>query len=161
MTSIILYSLAAILLFVSFIKNKIKTKQALKIALKSFEAIMPQFLGIIITVGIVLAFLNPETISNIIGSKSGIFGISISSILGSVTIMPTFVAFSLGNTLLSNGAGYSQVAALVSTLTLVGLATFSLESKYVGTKIALLRNVFAFIFSFIVAFFVGWVMNII
>ena len=63
MTPIILYSLALILLLVSFIKDKEKTKKALKIAFTSFENIMPQFLSVIVFVGIVLAYVQPETIS--------------------------------------------------------------------------------------------------
>ncbi len=54
MTSIILYSIAIILLIISFIKDKKKTKEAIIIGLKSFENILPQFLCIIISVGILL-----------------------------------------------------------------------------------------------------------
>lgn len=43
MTSIILYSLAIILLIVSFIKDKGKTKKAIILGLKSFENILPNF----------------------------------------------------------------------------------------------------------------------
>lgn len=161
MTSIILYNLAIILLMISFIKDKSKTKKALKIAFTSFENIMPQFLGIIVSVGIILAYINPQLISKILGNSSGFLGIFLSIVLGSITLLPTFVAFSLGNTLLINGAGYSQVAGLISTLTLVGFLTFSLEAKYIGKKAAFLRNFIAFIFSFIVALFVGKVMMII
>ena len=113
MTSIILYGLS-------------KTKKALISALKSFENIMPQFLFIVVTVGILLAFLSADTISKIIGANSGFLGIILSAILGSITMMPTFVAFSLGNTLLSSGAGYAQVGTLVSTLFLVGLMKYPL-----------------------------------
>lgn len=70
-------------------------------------------------------------------------------------MMPTFVAFSTGNTLLINGAGYPQVVALISTLTLVGVMTFSLESNYIGKKVALFRNLIAFIFSIIIAIILG------
>ena len=156
MTSIILYSLALILLLVSFIKDKVKTKKALKIAFTSFENIMPQFLSVI-----VLAYVQPETISKLIGTSSGFLGIIFSAIIGSITLLPTFVAFSLGNTLLSSGAGYSQVAALISTLTLVGMMTFSMEAKFIGKRAAFLRNFLAFLFSFIVALFVGKVMMVI
>lgn len=152
MTSYILYILSISLLLLSFIKDKKKTIAALKTAVKSFENIMPQFLSIIIVVGFILAILNPETISSLIGNNSGFFGVALSSIIGSITIMPTFVAFSTGNTLLQNGAGISQVAALISTLTLVGIMTYPLESKYIGKKAAFLRNFIAFLFSFIVAF---------
>ena len=54
MTSIILYSLAIIFLIISFIKDKSKTKKAIVLGLKSFENVLPQFLFIIITVGILL-----------------------------------------------------------------------------------------------------------
>ena len=161
MTTLILYSLSLILLFISFFKDKNKTKKAIKISFKSFENVMPQFLGIIFMVGIILAVLNPETISSMIGEESGLLGVLFSSIIGSITMMPTFVAFSTGDTLLQSGAGYAQVGALISTLTLVGIMTFPLESKYIGKKGAFLRNLLAFSFSFLVAFILGKVMVII
>lgn len=161
MTSIILYGLAIFLLILSFMKDKSKTKKAIIIGLKSFENILPQFLCIIITVGILLSFFTTETISKIIGSNSGFIGVILSAVIGSITMMPTFVAFSLGNTLLSSGAGYAQVGALVSTLVLVGIMTFSLESKYIGKRAAFLRNLIGFIFSIIVGFILGKVMMII
>lgn len=159
MTGIILYTAACLLLIASFVKDRKKTFLAIKTAVKSFENIMPQFLGVIISVGILLSFLNADTISKIIGENSGILGVGISAITGSITIMPTFVAFSTGNSLLQNGAGYPQVAALISTLTMVGIMTFPLESKYIGKKAAFLRNIIAFLFSFIVAFFIERLVN--
>jgi len=155
MTAIILYSLAIVLFIISLLKDKLKTKKALIKAFKSFENIMPQFLSIIIIVGFILSVLDTNTISKIIGSESGVFGVILSAIIGSVTLMPTFVAFSTANSLLLNGAGYSQIAALVSTLTLVGIVTIPLESKYIGKKAAYLRNFLAFLFSFLVAYFMG------
>lgn len=158
MTGVILYTLAFSLLLLSFIKDKSKTLKAIKSSFKSFENIMPQFLCIIIFVGLLLAVLNPETISKLIGSSSGFFGVFISSLTGSIVLMPTFVAFSTGNSLLQSGAGFAQVGALISTLTLVGIMTLSLESKYIGMKAAILRNFIAFLFSFVVALILGKVM---
>ncbi len=141
MTGVILYTLALILLLLSLIKDKKKTIKAFKISLKSFENIMPQFLGIIITVGILLAIVDANTISKLIGSNSGFLGVVISSLVGSITIMPTFVAFSLGNTM-------------------VGIMTYSLEANYIGKKAAFLRNFIAFLFAFVVAFFIGKVVTL-
>ena len=161
MNAMLLYIIAFILLLISFVKDKKKTLQAIKKSLQSFENIMPQFLGIIIIVGVMIAILNPQDICRLIGTESGFLGILISALIGSVTMMPTFVAFSTGNTLLNSGAGYAQVGALISTLTLVGVMTYSLESKYIGKKASFLRNFIAFLFSFIVAFVLGRVMIII
>ena len=155
-----------IILFINFIinnfiiKDKNKTKSAIISAVKSFENILPQFLFIIVTIGIILAFINPNTISKIIGSNSGFIGVILSAILGSITMMPTFVAFSLGNTLLLNGAGYSQVGTLVSTLVLVGMMTYTLESQYIGKRAAFLRNFIGFLFSILAGILLGRIMVI-
>ena len=161
MTSIILYSLAIVSIIISFIKDKSKTKKSIILGLKSFENILPQFLFIIISVGILLSFLTTDTISKILGNNSGFIGIIIADIMGAITMLPTFVAFSLGNTLLLNGAGYAQVGTLVSTLVLVGLMTYPLESKYIGKRAAFLRNFIGFIFSIIVGLLLGRIMMII
>lgn len=160
MTSYILYGSCIFLLVISFIKDKEKTKTAIKKGLSSFENIMPQFFTIIIVIGILLSIIDTDTISKIIGSNSGFLGVLLASVAGSITLMPTFVAFSMASSLLQSGAGYAQVAALVSTLTMVGIMTFSLEAKYMGKEATILRNILAFLFSFIVALFVEAVFSI-
>ena len=158
MSTYISYGITIILLSVSFIKDKKKTKMALKKAWKSFENIMPQFMVVILFVGILLTYLNPETISLIIGEKSGMLGVVLSSIVGAVTLIPGFIAFPTAALLLENGAGYMQIAAFISSLMMVGIVTIPVEIKYFGKKMTLFRNGFAFIFSFIVAYIIGLVM---
>jgi hypothetical protein len=61
--------------------------------------------------------------------------------------------------LLKNGAGAAQIGAFVSTLMMVGVITLPVEIKYLGRKVALLRNLLAFAFSFLVALVIGWVVS--
>ncbi|MBS6023400.1 MAG: permease [Paeniclostridium sordellii] len=159
MTTILLYTTCLLLLAISYFKNKSKTKAAILKGLKSFENIMPQFLAIVLIISLILSILSPEKISSYIGPNSNIFGVFIASIVGSITTMPTFVAFSTGDLLLKCGAGYAQVAAFISTSTMVGILTFKLEAKFLGKKCALYRNIFAFLFSFIVAIIIGGIFN--
>lgn len=155
----ILYGLTGIGLVTSFFKDRNKTKMALKKAWKSFENILPQFLSILIIIGLVLAILSPETITNLLGTRSGIFGVLGAAIIGSVTLIPGFVAFPLAAALLENGAGYMQIAAFVSTLMMVGIVTLPLEIKTFGKRAAIIRNILAFVFSLIAAFVIGVVLN--
>lgn len=157
MDSYIFYGLAIVLLIFSFIKDKKKTKMALKKAWKAFENILPEFLVVILLVGFLLAVINAETISKIIGSESGWVGVILAAIIGSVTLIPAFVAFPTAALLLENGAGYMQIAAFVSTLMMVGIISLPVEMKYLGKKISVLRNVLAFFFSLIVALIIGMV----
>lgn len=159
MQNIIFYALTIVLITISYFKDKSKTKQALKKAWKSFENILPQMLGILTSVGIIIAFLNPEIISNIIGSSSGWLGVILAAAVGSITLIPGFVAFPTAAILLQNGAGYMQLGAFISTLMMVGVMTMPVEIKFFGKKSTFLRNALAFSFSFIVAFVIGKVVG--
>ncbi len=155
----IFYILAIVLLIISYFKDKNKTKESLKKAWKSFENILPQMLGILTSVGIIIAFLNPETISKLIGSSSGYLGIALAAIIGSITLIPGFIAFPTAAILLQNGAGYMQIGAFISSLMMVGLLTMPMEIMYFGKKSTFLRNSMAFAFSFIVAIILGKVVG--
>lgn len=159
MSNMILYGITLFLLVISFFKDKPKTKTALKKAWKSFENILPQFLGVIILVGILLSILDAQLISKMIGRESGWFGVIISAVIGSITLIPGFVAFPTAQMLVENGAGYMQIGAFVSTLMMVGVITMPVEMKYFGRKLTIWRNVLAFIFSFFVAFVIGKVVG--
>lgn len=154
----IFYGLTIALLVVSYFKDKKKTKKSIKKAWKAFENILPQFLGIIILVGIVLAIFDADLISKIIGKESGSLGLIFSTVIGSITLIPAFVAFPTASLLLENGAGYMQIAGFISTLMMVGVVTIPVEKEYFGKKLTLLRNLLAFGFSFVIAFIIGVVM---
>ncbi|MEL7563479.1 MAG: permease [Dehalobacterium sp.] len=159
MLTVILYILTVFLLACSFAKDKKKTKMALKKAWKSFESILPQFLSILIIIGIMLALLSPEIISTLIGQQSGWIGVVVASLLGSITLIPGFVAFPLASALLNNGAGLMQMAIFISTLMMVGVVTLPVEIKYFGKKATFLRNSLAFAFSYFVSIVIGMVLR--
>jgi uncharacterized membrane protein YraQ (UPF0718 family) len=150
-----IYAIAIILLVFSAIRDRQKTKKALLKAWKAFENILPQFLGIIVLAGIMLAFLNPELISQIIGRESGWAGVAGAALVGSVTLIPGFIAFPLAALLLQNGAGASQIGAFISSLMMVGVVTLPVEIRFLGRKVALFRNLLALAFSFLVALVIG------
>lgn len=157
--NIILYGLTIILLAMSLKKSKTKTKQALLKGWKSFNNILAPMLAIIAVVGIIIAFLNPEKISSIIGEGSGWWGVLLAAMVGSVTLIPGFIAFPTAVILLQNGAGYMQLGAFISTLMMVGLMTIPIEKEYFGMKLTLIRNSYAFVFSLLVAFIIGKVVG--
>ena len=154
----ILYGLAGAGLAVSFFKDRKKTKAALLKAWKAFENILPQLLMILVIIGLALSILSPDTITKLLGTDSGILGVLGAALIGSVTLIPGFVAFPLAAALLKNGAGYMQIAAFVSTLMMVGIITLPLEIKTFGKKVAVIRNVSAFVFSLVAAVVIGVVL---
>lgn len=154
----ILYTLAIILISISFIKDRNKTKDALLKSWKMFRNLIPSMLSIMLFVGLSLSILTPSFISSIIGQKSGFIGIVYSAIIGSVALIPSFVVFPLGNTLVQNGAGLPQVAALMSTLMSVGITTLPMEQKIFGRSFAYSRNASALLMSLIFSYIIWVVM---
>jgi uncharacterized membrane protein YraQ (UPF0718 family) len=159
MFTITLYILTFVFLLLSFLKDKRKTRMALKKAWKSFENILPQFLSILIIIGIMLAILSTDTISKLVGQESGWVGMIIAGSIGSITLIPGFVAFPLAAALLKSGAGFMQIAVFISTLMMVGIVTMPVEIKYFGKKATFIRNGMAFMFSFVVAVVIGVVLR--
>lgn len=157
-STIILYGIALVLLIVSIAKDPVKTKKAIRKGWMAFIKILPVLIPLFIIVGVLLSVITPDMIKQILGEESGILGVFIGMIAGSISFMPPFVTYPLGAELLQNGAGYPQVAAFVTTLMAVGLVYWAAETKYFGKKAALLRNSLAFIASGIVAFVVWGVL---
>ena len=158
MSTVALYFVTLLLLALSFRKNRQKTRQALKKAWKSFEGILPQFLTILIIVGLMLAVLDREAITGLLGAESGAAGMAIAAVAGSVTLIPGFIAFPLAASLLSSGAGYGQTAMFLTTLMMVGLVTLPLESTFLGKRLAVLRNVLAFFYAVVSSIILGFLL---
>ena len=159
MFTLILYLAAIICLTISFIKNKKKTRMALKKAWKSFENILPQFMVIIILTGICLAHLDGATISRLLGEDSGLLGMGIAAVVGSIAFTPAFVAYPLAASLLAAGAGYMQITLFITALMMVGIITLPMETQYFGRGLALRRTGLALGHSIVCALVMGWVMG--
>ena len=151
----VLYVVTILLLAFSYARNREKTVQALKKAWKSFEGILPQFLAILMLVGLMLAVVDASVISRLLGSESGVMGMAVAAAIGSVTLIPGFIAFPLAASLLAAGAGYGQTAMFLTTLMLVGVVTLPLETTYFGRRLALKRNLLAFLYAVVSSFLLG------
>lgn len=158
MSNYVLILVTLVLLLISFYKSKEKSIKALKKAWKSFLNLLKPLVTIILFVGIILSLFDTNTISMLIGEKSGIIGIGIAALVGSITFIPGFIAFQLAAMLLESGAGYAQIATFISTLMMVGVITLSIESNLFTPKLAYKRNICAFIFAITIGLIMGSVL---
>ena len=154
-----LYLAAGAALAVSAAASREKTKKALNKAWNSFLNVLPALAAMLFLVSISVALLPERVIASLIGEESGFLGQILASFIGSLTLIPGFVAFPLVAALLHSGAGYMQVAAFVSTLMMVGVVTIPLEISYFGKRAAWMRNAMAFVFSLLVDAVVGGLMK--
>ncbi|MDP8203074.1 MAG: permease [Candidatus Tenebribacter mawsonii] len=154
---LILYLVTVILVIISFIINKQKTIKALKIAIKKFSKIMPAFLTMLILISIVLYVFPQELIIKYLGIGNKYISTLIASLIGSITLMPGFIAFPLAGILHQQGVPYMVLSAFTTTLMLVGIITFPIEREFLGIKITIIRNLTCFAIAIIVAIVTGFV----
>lgn len=139
----------------SFYKNKQKTRQALKAAVKGLVKMAPAILILLILVGLLMGFFNPEMISSLLGDQSGALGIALASVAGAILMIPSLIAFPLTASLVESGASMGVAAAFITTLTMIGFVTLPIEVKEIGKKLTLLRNGFSFIIAVGIALIMG------
>lgn len=159
MFTVIMYTAAFLWLACSFFKDREKTVLALKKARKSFFSILPSVLSVLLLMGLILAVLDEGTISRLLGADSGLPGFLAAAAAGSVTLIPGFVAFPLAASLLRAGAGYPQIAVFLSSLMMVGIATFPMEKKYFGRTCALKRNLLSLASAVFTACMIGGILK--
>jgi len=149
------FYVTGILLFLSFLSDRSKTKKALLIAYQRFIFISPSFLVMLIFVSILLFIFPQEKIIMYLNYGKYMVNIILAALVGSVTIMPGFVAFPLAGILKNSGISYTIIAAFTTTLMMVGTLTFPIEAAYFGKKVTLIRNAVSFVIALIVALLIG------
>lgn len=147
--------IAIVLTIISLVKDKKKTFEAMKKSKGMMGSLIGEIVGIIFLIGLVLTFIPPESIEKVLGTSNVLFSTVLAAVVGSVTLIPAFVAFPLVGSFISIGASIIPAVAFLTTLTMVGIVTFPLEKKEFGTKFALTRNILSFGFAIIIALGMG------
>lgn len=153
--TIVFWVIAIVLIIISLIKNKQKTFAAMKKSKSMMGNMLSDIVAIIFLIGLVLTFIPPDTIKSVLGSANTFVSTVISAFVGSITLIPAFVAFPLVGSLVDAGASIVPAVAFLTTLTMVGVVTFPLEKKEFGTKFTLIRNALSFGFAIIIALTMG------
>lgn len=157
-----LYALTLVLIIILYMKDSSKTITGIKRGIKKLTKNLPAFLNMMILVAISLYFVSDEVLVTYLGQGSGISGLFLASFLGSITLMPGFIAFPLSGLLLEKGVSYTVIALFTTTLMMVGVLTYPVEKEFFGGKVTIIRNslslLIALIVSLLVGFFYGEVM---
>lgn len=139
----------------SIAKDKKKTLNSIKMSRGMMKNMMGEIVGILFLIGLILTFIPPDTIKRYMGQSNVLISTIVSAFIGSITLIPAFVAFPLVGSLVKAGASIVPVVAFLTTLTMVGIATFPLEKREFGIRFTIVRNSLSFIFAIIIALLMG------
>ncbi|MGH4125519.1 MAG: permease [Clostridium sp.] len=142
----------------SIIKDKKRTLNSIKMSSGMMKNMIGEITAILFLIGLILTFIPPDTIKQYMGQSNTIISTIVSAFVGSITLIPAFVAFPLVGSLVNAGANIVLVVAFLTTLTMVGIVTFPLEKREFGLRFTIARNSLSFIFAIIIALLMGVIM---
>ena len=143
--------IALSLLIISFIKSREKTKKALKISAKVAANVWPVLFLVFVLMGVISVFVSRETIASLLGKNSGLLGIIISELMGSVALIEPSAVFPFSGMLLQKGADFGVIYAFIMIAILLGITTLPLEIQVFSKKFTIIRNGLLLILIFIMA----------
>ena len=149
------YAITGLALVLSLIASREKTLQALRVSYRRLTSILPAFLLMLVLVSIVLFLVPDVVISQYLGADNRFAGVLFASLLGSITLMPGFIAYPLAGILLKKGVAYMVLSAFTTTLMMVGVLTYPIESRYFGARVTVMRNAISFFIALIIAAVTG------
>lgn len=149
-----LYLITVFALIASFLLDRKKTLMGLKKGWMKFSKTLPTYLKLLMIISFLLLFTE-DYIINFLSNDKLILGLLFSLIIGSITMMPGFIAYPLAKILVDRGVSYMVVAGFVTSLMLVGILTYPLERKYFGRKATIIRNIMSFIVAGLISILMG------
>jgi len=157
--TIIFWVLGISLFIIALKKDKDSSTQAIKKSKSMMGNMIFDIIAVIFLIGLILTLIPIDTIQNTLNSSNTLVSSIFAAIVGSLTLIPAFVAFPLVGSLVDVGAGTVVAVSFLTTLTMVGLVTFPLERKEFGTKFAVTRNSLSFIMAIVIALVMGGILN--
>lgn len=144
-----------VLFIVSIAKDRIKTRQALKMSKKVFTTQIPIFLSVFLLVGIFEAFLTKDLVQRLLGNTAGIISVLTATIVGGIATGPPAAAYPIARFLWDAGASHAAAAAFVVAWISIGTVTLPMEIATFGRKFAITRWIASFVSSILIGALVG------
>ncbi|MFC1900491.1 permease [Chloroflexota bacterium] len=124
-------------------------------AARRFIDILPVVLIMLILVSVVLYLVPNEFIHSYLGVENRYLGTLLAALLGSAILMPGFISYPLAGLLLTEGVPYMVLSAFTTTLMMVGVLSFPVERAYLGTRVAVARNLISLVIALVIALVTG------
>jgi uncharacterized membrane protein YraQ (UPF0718 family) len=152
---VVLWVITAACLLASLVADRRKTLATLRMAVIRLAKIMPAFLLMLVLFAVGITLVPQDVIRRLLGRDSGALGVAIAAVIGSITLVPGFIAFPLAGALRVQHVPYMVLAAFTTTLMMVGVLTYPLERQYFGRNVTLIRNAISLLIAVVVAIGMG------
>ncbi len=138
-TTILMLILAVVFGAIAFFKDKVILFNGLNSGAKLFVQILPMLFFALILSGIIQALIPKEAINRWVGKESGLKGIFLGCLAGSLVPGGPYTSFPIVAGLVKTGASIGTVVAFITAWSLWAITRLPIEIGVVGIKMALVR----------------------
>lgn len=131
--------LAAALVFIGYRNGQGQHITGLNSAMKMTVQVMPLVVMALIVSGMAQALIPQAGMAKWVGAESGMKGIMIGTVAGSLAPGGPFVSMPIALGMLKAGAGVGTMVAFLTSWSLISLMRFPLEVGILGWKLTLMR----------------------
>ncbi len=133
-------------------------KKALIKSLKSFLSILPMIMAVIGLIGIMKTFITPTLLASFF-TKNPYYDTFIGLVTGAIAVGQAIISYIVGGELLKSGVSLYGVTAFILAWVTLGIVQLPLEAEVLGFRFMLLRNILAFLFTFIISIATVWTLQ--
>ena len=102
--------------------------------------------AVMVIMGLFAVFISDETVVKHLGKTSGIKGIALSILIGTLPTGPLYIAFPMAATLLKKGARVSNIIVFLSAWACIKIPQEMVELQFLGGEFMFLRLILTVIF---------------
>jgi|SRR3989338_902640 len=146
LTTVVMIILAVIFGIIAFLEGKPVFLSGANSGLKLFLGILPMLFFAFILAGFIQALIPKEAINRWIGKESGLKGIFIGCLAGSLVPGGPYTSFPIVASLVKTGASIGTVVSFITAWSLWAFTRLPIEIGVVGFKLAFVRLASTFIF---------------
>ncbi len=150
--------LVALIYIILFLICPGKSLLALKRGIILLLRMLPIFLCVVLFSSFIAMFLSPKTIQKYMGKQSGLKGVIIAALLGTIIVGPLWVLFPLFGTLLKKGARISVVGAMIGTFA-IKTPWIPYAASFLGWPFIIVTTILTFIYAVLEGLLMEKVLN--
>ena len=139
LTTVLMLILALVFGVIAFLKDKAILFSGLNSGVKLFIQILPMLFFALILSGIIQALIPREAINRWVGKESGLKGILLGCLAGSLVPGGPYTSFPIVAGLVKTGASIGTIVAFITAWSLWAITRLPIEIGVVGVKMALVR----------------------
>ncbi|SMC08787.1 permease [Nitratiruptor tergarcus] len=132
---------------------------ALYKSFKTLLKILPMLLGVIGIVGIFKVFITPDLLASLF-TKNPFYDTFIGLFAGAIAVGQAIISYIVGGELLSSGVSMYGVTAFILAWVTLGIVQLPLEASVLGIRFTILRNILAFVFTFLITIATVWTLEL-